>query len=244
MLNAIARYEADPTSHTANDSSSDNDEPLEHLSPGGDAGFAIRESKIGGHGVFATRAFKAGDVILHEKVLLTLDAKHVDDVQQPVQLALRDMPYEDMARFLLLQKEHASKCCAALSSRHVAETYQSCAYQLKAGVVGMGFYASWLNHSCAPNASHVFNADEKKLEVRALNDIREGDEVFVKYLGGEFTTWTPRVKRQAELLKRYHFTCTCFVCTASENALLVWIFALMDRVLLSLWARKAVKSTA
>lgn len=238
MLGAISRFKAAPTSAPVNDKSNDRSEIFENVPLGSNPGFAIRDSKIGGKGVFATREFKAGDVIMREDIVLTVEAKQFDEAHVHVEAALSRMTANVLARFLSLHNEHSGNCCAVPLPHRASEIYQSNMLMLTSNIAGLGFHASRFNHSCEPNARHTFNAATKKLEMRALSPIRKGEEVFITYNGSEITPSTPRAKRQAELRKRYHFTCACAVCKqASAPRVLV------DRIVQALWTKRQQKVT-
>ena len=71
---------------------------------------------------------------------------------------------------------------------------------------------SAINHSCTPNAVVVF--DGPKLSVRALDRIRDGEEIFISYIDSS----APFGVRQAELKDQYFFTCACSKCRLGVDA--------------------------
>ena len=77
---------------------------------------------------------------------------------------------------------------------------------------------SLINHSCSPNAVTVF--DGPRLEVRALDRIKKGEEVLISYIDSSSVFRL----RQGELQDRYFFTCQCSKCrlgtSASQDAFL------------------------
>ncbi|KJA18991.1 hypothetical protein HYPSUDRAFT_168621 [Hypholoma sublateritium FD-334 SS-4] len=238
VLDAITRFEANPTSTTFSDRTKGRSEIFETIALDDNSSIAIRSSKIGGKGVFATREFKAGDVILREKPVLTVKAKHFDEAHVHVETALRNMSPEDLAGFLSLHNEHTRSCCADSLPRRASGIYKSNALMLNPDVAGVGLRASRFNHSCAPNACHALNPITNKLEMRALDPIREGEEIFITYNSSEITPQTPREKRQAELRKRYHFTCACSMCKQTSAT---WV--LVDRIVRTLWTKPQQKAT-
>jgi hypothetical protein len=70
---------------------------------------------------------------------------------------------------------------------------------------------SRFNHSCVPNANFVWNEGAQKMEVRAIEEIQEGDEILLSYLGSELAL-ADRPGRQQALLLRYGFRCQCAAC--------------------------------
>lgn len=73
-------------------------------------------------------------------------------------------------------------------------------------------YASFINHSCDPNA--VVGFDDGRLFVKALRDVEEGEQIFVSYVDNT----NPFELRQRELSERYFFDCACTKCEKGANA--------------------------
>lgn len=65
---------------------------------------------------------------------------------------------------------------------------------------------SMCNHSCIPNAAVAYAGAH--LYLSATMDIAAGEEITIPYVD----PFTPRPRRQAELLSRYFFTCRCRRC--------------------------------
>eukprot|EP01065_Artemidia_motanka_P004749 TRINITY_DN1226_c0_g1_i3.p1 TRINITY_DN1226_c0_g1~~TRINITY_DN1226_c0_g1_i3.p1 ORF type:complete len:588 (+),score=189.89 TRINITY_DN1226_c0_g1_i3:50-1813(+) len=72
--------------------------------------------------------------------------------------------------------------------------------------------ASFLNHSCAPNA--VMHDDGY---VRAVMDLRRGDEVFISYMT-EQELLRPTDQRRKRLSSSHQFVCLCSRCEAPSKA--------------------------
>lgn len=72
--------------------------------------------------------------------------------------------------------------------------------------VGLGLYppACLLNHSCSPSAALCFSSGGTVLHVRALCDLKRGQEVTYSYLD-EAQLFTPWAQRQALLRAAHHF---------------------------------------
>eukprot|EP00057_Strongylocentrotus_purpuratus_P015560 XP_011670034.1 PREDICTED: histone-lysine N-methyltransferase SMYD3 [Strongylocentrotus purpuratus] len=73
--------------------------------------------------------------------------------------------------------------------------------------------ASMANHSCDYNCIVVF--DERKLQLRTVKDVQEGEECTIGYVD----VIHPAKERRAELEEKYHFTCKCVKCIEEINAL-------------------------
>ncbi|RDB28332.1 N-lysine methyltransferase SMYD2-B [Hypsizygus marmoreus] len=66
---------------------------------------------------------------------------------------------------------------------------------------------SRINHSCTPNASADFDVASFSNPLKAIRDIKKGEEIFVSYCD----CGTPTAARQQQL-KSYGFQCTCRRC--------------------------------
>ncbi|OMO50102.1 hypothetical protein COLO4_38230 [Corchorus olitorius] len=82
--------------------------------------------------------------------------------------------------------------------------------QMEALGIGLYLVISLINHSCSPNSVLVFEG--KEAVIRAVQQIRKGDEVFVSYID----TGAATTSRQNDLLKQYFFTCTCSRCLSHD----------------------------
>eukprot|EP00960_Hanusia_phi_P007857 224857-Hanusia_phi.AAC.1 len=78
--------------------------------------------------------------------------------------------------------------------------------------VGIGLFpiAALMNHSCSPSCVQSFHG--RRMQLRALRDIEEGEELTLSYIDPA----EPLVVRQEELRKRYFFSCTCNMCEGEE----------------------------
>jgi hypothetical protein len=83
---------------------------------------------------------------------------------------------------------------------------------------GSGLYTlqSSCNHSCSPNAEVTFPNSNFELAVRALNDIKIGDEIFISYLS-ECDQDRSRHSRQKMLRENYLFVCECERCILESD---------------------------
>jgi len=80
---------------------------------------------------------------------------------------------------------------------------------IEGGQAGSGVFPlfSLINHSCAPNTITMVGSD-RKLQLRAVEDIRIGEEVTTRY--GGLNIGQPR--RSQLLLDHWGFVCTCKRC--------------------------------
>ena len=76
-----------------------------------------------------------------------------------------------------------------------------------------------INHSCAPNVSkgHLLPDEEHKQEVRAIKDIKRGDEITSCYLVDiDLYLWScgfDKQRRMKRIQERFGFACKCSVCS-------------------------------
>ncbi|KAJ6631446.1 hypothetical protein B0H10DRAFT_1658749, partial [Mycena sp. CBHHK59/15] len=61
------------------------------------------------------------------------------------------------------------------------------------------------NHDCAPNAHYFFCRESFTGRFHALRRIGAGEEITVAYTD----LAAPRAQRQADLLAKYRFVCSC-----------------------------------
>ncbi|ORY09142.1 hypothetical protein BCR34DRAFT_589506 [Clohesyomyces aquaticus] len=74
---------------------------------------------------------------------------------------------------------------------------------------GIFFKACRINHACDCNAVNFWNGNIKQLTIRAVRDIRKGEEITISYLPG----YRNRQLRQEELWKNFKFMCSCRLCS-------------------------------
>lgn len=67
------------------------------------------------------------------------------------------------------------------------------------------------NHSCDPNAE--LECDGRHVQLVALREIREGEEIFISYIDEN----EPLETRREMLEERYFFTCSCERCMEEEK---------------------------
>lgn len=70
-----------------------------------------------------------------------------------------------------------------------------------------------INHSCANNAQKGWNKNIKRHTVHAMQDIEEGEEITIYYLGIHNT----RKERQEALRRKFAFTCACSLCSLPSD---------------------------
>ena len=87
------------------------------------------------------------------------------------------------------------------------------------------FNAAFINHSCMPNATHIYDKQHRTLLVMTLKDIQAGDEITVSYLG------CLRVKRRQVLLDTLDFSCNCEYCHSPVLSKQLGELAIIDNLM-------------
>lgn len=71
--------------------------------------------------------------------------------------------------------------------------------------------AARVNHSCAPNVFHRFNANISSITMHALRDIKPGEEILTSYID----ICQPTSQRR-RIMYHWGFKCKCEVCCAHD----------------------------
>lgn len=116
----------------------------------------------------------------------------VDNLKKMFDIAPQD---EDFMRLV----------CSVLDANafEVSASNETCTSSLR----GIYPLASLTNHNCVPNATHVFDGNQRMI-VRAAVDIQKGEEIFHSYTRLAWGT----VTRRFHLLRTKHFLCSCPRC--------------------------------
>ncbi|KAF8424472.1 hypothetical protein EV426DRAFT_598086 [Tirmania nivea] len=177
----------------------------------------ISEQK--GYGMIATTAIPPGTVILTEAPLFqypSSSSTHIplSVLNKYITDAVFKLPKEKQGVFLALH-------CAQSKATSLAPPFLAICITNAFGLGGTGSQsgifeiASRFNHSCLPNAHHVWKQERGVMEVTATSDIPEGTEITMSYLAlSEF--FRPHKARQGILEERYGFRCDCGACAGPE----------------------------
>ena len=157
-------------------------------------------------GAFASQGFQRGDLILAEKPIFLIRS---DSPEKKIEAEVMDLPPHHLDCFLSLHNSHTE--CSCYRSL-VLGIFATNAFALDEEM-GICLTASRFNHSCSPNASHVFNTNAGEKRLYALGTIHAGEEIFVMYIETQSICGNPRQTRQDLLRTRDHFTCACSVCS-------------------------------
>jgi len=75
--------------------------------------------------------------------------------------------------------------------------------------------AAMYNHSCSPNCIAMFDEPSGQMVVRSIEDVQEGDQLFISYLA-EASWHHPARLRRGKLSEQYGFDCMCRRCKAAD----------------------------
>jgi len=81
-------------------------------------------------------------------------------------------------------------------------------------------HISFLNHSCNPNSVWSWTIDDfRKKVVRAVKDIKKGEEILCNYVDLEEFNYGSREIRRAALADKFGFFCKCSECSLEGDEL-------------------------
>ena len=135
-------------------------------------------------GLFATKNYLVGDVILQEK---------------PLHIVGEVISNETFIELKKLKNSLNNEISGHIKTNQIGMTIE------KSGVFKT---ISRCNHSCIPNARYFWNTIEKQEYLIALKDINSNEEITVSYGN---TYFMPKIIRQ-NYLSNWNFTCQCLDC--------------------------------
>lgn len=168
-------------------------------------GFRIAPCAGRGLGMFATRSFVRGDLILAEKPLYTALGTQPRDIVA----AVDELPDDAYAQLMQL---HDSQ--DAQGTKDIIGVHATNALAISKSTSILCLRLSRANHSCAPNAGFAWHAESGTARLYALCAIAPGAELFHTYVRTAGATREERAARLALL----GFVCACPVCTLPEPA--------------------------
>jgi hypothetical protein len=168
------------------------------------SGFRISLAAGKGLGVFATKPFRRGDLILAEAPIFIVD--YAGNAGAAVVSAIKNLDPDDCRRFYALANCHPGK---DRPFDEILGIYQTNSISIGDDTGAIFEQVSRFNHSCSSNARYSWHAQAGRERVYALRDIAVDEEIFVSYLSRVYGS--PCASRQARL-SRYNFTCRCVAC--------------------------------
>lgn len=182
-----------------------------------DSLWEVRLSPGKGRGVFATRRIAAGTQIHAEDPLFSIQPPEfqpgrgfrVDEVISAVNKAVASLPEEEQAEFYACHEHREPHETSNDAQQRNLFILRSNAYMLPSGRSAMFPRLARVNHSCRPNAAHLWNpaARGDRVDWVAARDIEAGEEITVTYVNLLMTA----AERQ-QRLAQYGFTCDCAAC--------------------------------
>ena len=190
-----------------------------------------------GRGLVAARDIKMGEEILIDKTVINfenpvgvLTSLLTPTIARSLRQQIEALTEEEEAQFYQLK----SNDNIVLSSRDLKiARRENCLKELKIFRTNkvrvdrkdvLVFYLALINHSCAPIADYCLKPKEsedqekveEKYELRAIKDIRKGEEVTIFYLHCAFSLSLKEL-RQEKLKDDLGFDCKCNVCCGNND---------------------------
>ena len=76
---------------------------------------------------------------------------------------------------------------------------------------------SRINHSCLPSCGHAMDWSRLRLEVFAMRDIQQGEDISIEYIPQLITL--PSQERKDKLKSTFGFDCACALCSSSPDVI-------------------------
>ncbi|EKM50558.1 uncharacterized protein PHACADRAFT_213473 [Phanerochaete carnosa HHB-10118-sp] len=167
-------------------------------------GVRMAPSEGCGIGIFATRPFCCGDLIVVEKPLYTVKNRTHKNIMEEIENLNDDEHFQMMQ----LHNNSPESFPTPFIGIHHTNTFG-----IDKGSSVLCLRISRFNHSCSLNTRFAWHAKTNTARVFALRPIAVGEEIFHWYRKPYKST---RTQRQ-ELLSDFKFVCTCSACTLPED---------------------------
>lgn len=146
----------------------------------------VQKSALIQKGVFASREFQRGDLILAEKPTFLIP---FDSPDQKIEAEVLNLSPHHIDRFLSLHNSHTKCSCYRNLALGIFATN---GFAFDEAGMGICLTTAKFNHSCSPNSSHPFNTNTGEIRIYALGTIPAGEEIFVTYVAGQSISGNPR----------------------------------------------------
>ncbi|KAF2193061.1 SET domain-containing protein [Zopfia rhizophila CBS 207.26] len=185
--------------------------------------FAIRPSPGKGLGAFVTRSLEPGTLIMQEAPLIKVYPPEIrdgvgyplDTIQRLVREAFEALSEDGKAEILALSAHIFPHETTAADYDPLLPIFRSNSFNT-GDFFGLFPKVARINHSCRPNTAYYWNERLRKRVVYATRRVEEGEELSLSYIPLLHT------KADRELrLNQYGFKCTCEVCSAAANDIMV-----------------------
>ena len=210
-LKAIADVESSPPPKPSHiDSDLDSDLANLRIQDDSNSSIFTIHTSAASKGAFASRDIQRGDLILSEKPIFCIPTMGlIPRMRAAIETAVGNLSPTHLDGYLSLHNSHDTCSCFPVPLLGIFATNAIVTTGVNAGVC---LEASRFNHSCSPNANYSFNSNTGEIRIYALGTIPRGEEIFVPYLH----VHQIRQSRQANLRRRYHFTCACSICSLPD----------------------------
>ncbi|EDQ99662.1 uncharacterized protein LACBIDRAFT_334802 [Laccaria bicolor S238N-H82] len=205
---------------------------------GGKVNHRVRPSSFGGLGMFAARPLRTGDLIIAERPLLISQRSfemtvgsgmegftqaeiiqvNVKEWEELLDVAVKRMTDENRKAFMALANSHTEDGTGPIlgilrtNGYKVPGLYDGDEADNARAYAAVLNMMSRINHSCSPNTTYNFDMASLSFELRAVHDIKQGEELFTSYCD-LFRTKTER----AEELAPYGIVCACPGCVGATE---------------------------
>ena len=186
----------------------------------------IQEMGEKGRGLVASRDFKVGDLIFNDKSAVSITTSmlpHLD--AQEIHAQVMKLPKKDQEAFFKLTESKSLMQTLMLAPLHLklsAEQVKTFAIFFNnhfGDIRGNHLFLdlSLVNHCCDPNSKYLGTDDsEKIMELRAIKEIKKGEEITISYVHFSKGFLEEKELRQINL-DRWNFKCTCPHCLQPED---------------------------
>ncbi|KAK5678152.1 hypothetical protein LTS10_009322 [Elasticomyces elasticus] len=157
-----------------------------------------------GKGLLATTTLSPGTLLISEPPLFTTESlTNPSTIEKDLGKLVRSHPKDSQRAFLSLHNNNAGP-------EPFTNIIRSNGYPPgpSSDIGGIFPAVARINHSCLPNAQHVYNPKIGRMQVHVLLPIASGDEITLSY-----TTGGPSDVMQRMLKDYFGFSCTCELCS-------------------------------
>ncbi|KAJ8503560.1 hypothetical protein ONZ45_g10754 [Pleurotus djamor] len=185
-------------------------------------GFEIKPTKDKGLGMFATRDYDFGDMILAERplILCPMPPQGSRDTEYIFAEALDRMSEANFDTFMSLHNCHTDEA-GEEGDLPLFGVLRTNAYYIRfeKGKTRLRYISvygkiSRINHSCSPNTSQDWDALSLSRQIYALRPIKKGEEITSSYMRLD----TAYAERQ-RTMNAYGIICTCEPCSTPKSFL-------------------------
>ncbi|KAH8684517.1 hypothetical protein BGZ60DRAFT_548191 [Tricladium varicosporioides] len=171
----------------------------------------VKPSSTHGIGVFARQAIPQGTYVLRETPLLAIASKHALSREAEFTLLNNSDKEIFLSLFGSCRCEYDPCVCSPVMKVSWSNQFSLCPDD--SNIIKYCIYtiASRFNHSCEPNVWYDFDFEGNIVHMAAVRDIKEGEELFITYIGHKDIEST--AVRRAEL-KKWGIDCMCTACVA------------------------------